>query len=180
MEQDTTIPTGLQSLLVELDFLSQIQRGKKPLLDFMVLVENDEWLKRFQKWWHGENKDTIMSKIENIVNRTVDAIVDHKNTAYIGILVNKLSDAKEGIASLLVTYGSFPKTIARINVQLQNIDLQLERYRHLIKGYKPGSDKEDKDEEKPDEKESQSDLIGSSERRRIKKALIKRSIDKQS
>lgn len=176
MNQDTSIPVGLQTLLTELDFISQIQRGDKPIMGDMILVESGEYMKRFKKWWAGETKDTIMSKVEQIVSKTVDAIVAHKKTAYIGLIVNKLSDAREGLAALLITYESYPKTKARINVQLQNIDLQLESYRDLIKGYKNMVNVEEKEEEKID-----LDFFdNSSEKRKIRKTRIKKSLDKQS
>lgn len=180
MNQDTSIPVGLQTLLTELDFISQIQRGNKPIMGEMILVDNDEWIKRiYKKFWFGETKDTIMSKIEQIISKTVDAIVAHKNTAYIGLIVNKLSDAREGIASLSVTYEDYPKTKARINVQLQNIDLQLESYRHLVKGYMNINEEDDKNVNNEIKLEGEF-FENSSEKRRIRKNRIKKSLEKES
>lgn len=178
MSTDTSIPIGLQSLLTELDFISQIERGKKPIMSTMTLVSHDEWWKRFQKYWEGETKDTIMSKVENIINKTVDAITDHKETPYIGILVNKLSDAEQGIKSLLVTYDAYPKTKARINIQIENIELQLKNYRHLIKGY--GSKTDDKQENNKEVEITLNPEFFDSSERRKRKGRIKKSMDKQS
>ena len=46
MNKDTSIPVGLQTLLTELGFISQIQRGKKPIMGEMILVESNEYVKR--------------------------------------------------------------------------------------------------------------------------------------
>ncbi len=190
MNKDTSIPVGLQTLLTELDFISQIKRGNKPIMGEMVLVDNNEWVKRAQKWWAGETKDTIMSKIDHIISKTVDAIIAHKETPYIGLIVNKLSDAREGISSLEVTYENFPKIKAKVRVLLQNIDFQLESYRHLIKGYINISEKtgeinliDDKREENDDKRQEINDVDffeGSSEKRKMRKTRIKKSLEKQS
>ena len=191
MSQDTTIPIGLQGLLTELDFIGQISRGQKPMMSEMVLVENTEYWKRVTKWWSGETKDTIMTKIENIVNRTVDAIIDHKETAYIGLLVNKFSQARAGIESLKITYEHYPKTISKINTQLDNIDLQLKNYRHLIKGYKNvDNNYSNNEDEKSENKISDTEVdintdveyfnLNSSEKKKSRRQRIKQNLDKLS
>ena len=123
-----------------------------------------------------------MSKIEQIISKTVDAIIAHKDTAYIGLIVNKLSDAREGIASLNITYADHPKIISAVNTQLANIDLQLINYRHLIKGYKDIETEMSslKLDPKEEEIKLENDFFdGSSEKRKLRRK-IKKSFDKLS
>ncbi len=130
-----SIPTGLQILLRDLDFLGQIARGQKACITNRVIVDGSTWSGAFYRAWKGENRINTITKIEQIVNRTVDAIYSHKQTDYLGIIINAFSYARNGIDALSSTYQDDPDMKARINVQLQNIDLQLNQYRHLIRGY---------------------------------------------
>ena len=136
LETRHAIPTSLQILLSDLDFLSQIKRNTKPCSD-RVLVDATSWTGAFYRFFKGENRSNVISKIEQIINQTVDAIETHKNTDHIKIIVNYLSNAKDGISSLITTYKDDPDVKARVNVILDIIDLQLARFRHLIKGFRP-------------------------------------------
>ena len=130
-----SIPTGLQILLSDLDFLGQITRGQKACITNRVIVDGNTWSGAFYRSMKGENRLNTINKIEQIVNQTVDAIESHKNTSYLEIIINYFSYARNGIDALNSTYQSDPDMRARLNVQLKNIDLQLNQYRHLIKGY---------------------------------------------
>lgn len=130
-----SIPAGLQILLGDLDFLGQISRGQKMCSTNRVIVDGDTWAGAFYRAWKGENRISTITKIEQIVNQTVDAIDSHKNTDYIGIIVDYFAYARNGVDALKSTYQNDPDMKARINVQLKNIDLQLNQYRHLIRGY---------------------------------------------
>ena len=135
MSSKSSIPTGLQILLRDLDFLGQIARGQKVCITNRVIIDGDSWLGAFYRAWKGEDRTSTINKIEQIVNQTVDAINSHKDTDYLDILVNYFAYARNGIDALSFTYQSDPDMKSRINVQLKNIDLQLDQYRHLIKGY---------------------------------------------
>lgn len=129
------IPTGLQILLSDLNFLSQIKRDTKPCCGDHVLVDSDSWYGAFYRFYKGENRENSISKIEQIVTQTIDAIESHKDTEHIRIIINYFSEAREGIQSLLSVYNNDPKIKAKIKVILDRIDIQLDRFRHLIKGF---------------------------------------------
>lgn len=131
-----SIPVELQSLLAKLYFLSQIKSGKKPLISNMTFVEKDSWTGWFFRKWHSETRDTCVSEIDKIIEETINVIEIHKhNKNHLTILINALSGSKVGIKSMMTTYRDDPKIIGRIKVQTDNIDIQLNLYRHLIKGY---------------------------------------------
>ena len=140
LEKRHAIPTGLQILLSELNFLSQIKRNTKPCCTDHVLVDSTSWSGAFYRFYKGENRNNSISKIEQIVSQTIDAIETHKNTDHIKIIINYFSDAREGVNSLLTVYSDDPDIKARIKVQLDIIDLQLDRFRHLIKGFRKEED----------------------------------------
>lgn len=130
-----SIPSGLQMLLRDLEFISQINRGQKACIASRTIVDGDSINGKAYRWWNSENRNGTITKIEEIVNRSIDEISKHQNTNYIGILINAFSKSRNGIETLLTTYQRDPDIISRIKVQLQNIDLQLSQYQHYIKGY---------------------------------------------
>jgi len=131
-----SIPVGLQTLLAKHYFLAQISRGYKPCMTNMTLIDATSWSGAFWRAWYGESRKTVMSDIENIVSETVDAINQHKKKGdFLRLIVNALASTRVGLESMKTTYRSDPSTIGRLEVQLKNIDLQLEKYRNLIKGY---------------------------------------------
>lgn len=168
-----SIPSGLQSLLADLNFLSQIKRNQKPCVSNRVIVDGDTWFGAFYRFMKGENKSNVISKVEQIFSQTMDAIDAHKDSDHIKIIINYAASARDGVANLKETYGEHPDILARINVQLDNIDLQLDRFRHLIKGYK----KEVEDEPFPGLNSESIDLMDSSmgEGKKFRRARLKRS-----
>ena len=131
-----SIPTGLQILLSDLSFLSQIKRNTKPCCSERVLVDSSSWAGALYRFYKGENRNQDISIIERIINQTVDAIEEHKNNDHIRIIVKYLSEAREGIFSLLTVYAEDPNIKARVKVQIDIVDNQLERFKHLIRGYR--------------------------------------------
>ena len=142
-----SIPTGLQILLSDLDFLGQVKRNTKPCTNDRVIVDANSWSGAFYRFFKGENRTNVVSKIEQIVSQTVDAIEAHKNSDHIKIIINYFANARNGVYSLLTTtYKDDPDIKAKLSVQIDIMDLQLDRFRHLIKGYR-------REEVSPSEKE---------------------------
>jgi len=142
-----SIPISLQTLLAKLNFLAQINRGYKPCISNMTLVDGSSWWGTLWRgWYYGENKKTVMTEISKIVNETIDAITTHKNRdEFLKLIVNALANTRVGIESMKTTYRHSPETISHLDVQLTNIDLQLNRYRYLIKGYQHNDDNMERD-----------------------------------
>ncbi len=138
-----SIPVGLRSLLTKHYFLAQITTGKKPCMTNMKLIDKSSWLcKPYRFLVVGETRKTVMTDIENIISQTIDAISTHQTKpAFLKLIINALASTRVGLESMTTTYRSDPDMISRLRVQLINIDLQLEKYRNLIKGYN-GSDEQ--------------------------------------
>ena len=127
-----SIPVGLQQLLAKHYFLAQISRGKKPNMTNMTFSDATSWVDAFWRgWYYRETKKTLISDIEKIINETIDAINNHQhNLDFLGLIINALAATRVGIESMTTTYRTHPETVGQIKVQLQNIDLQLNRCRH--------------------------------------------------
>jgi hypothetical protein len=132
-----SIPVGLRSLLSKHYFLAQITSGQKPCMSNMTLVDASSWSGAFWRAWYGESRKTVMTDIENIISQTIDSIVTHREQpAFLRLIINALASTRVGLESMSTTYRNDPAMIGRLLVQLTNIDLQLEKHRDLIKGYK--------------------------------------------
>ena len=149
MEQipKNSIPVSLQSLMADLDFLSQIKRNMKPCCNDRVLVDAESWTGAFYRFFKGESRLNVITKVEQIVHNAIEAIENEKYQEHLGLTINSLYNALSGIENLSYTYEKDPNMKARINVQIKNINIQLDRFRYLIKGCheKPVVKKEYKD-----------------------------------
>jgi len=135
-----SIPVGLRSLLAKHYFLAQISQGYKPCMSNMTLVDSTSWLGSIYRSWYGESRKTVIADIGDIINQTIDAISAHRNKpGFLRLLINALASTRVGIDSMKNTYRNDPAMISSIQVQLTNIDLQLQEYRHLITGYASSS-----------------------------------------
>jgi hypothetical protein len=131
-----SMPVDLQALLTKLHFISQIERGKKPCMSDMSFVKTDSYLVGpIIRWWKGESRKTLVPDIEKIVDEAIIKLTTYKdNEKYVSLIINLLASDRVSIESLITTYREDPKMISNIKVILTNIDLQLDQYRHLIKG----------------------------------------------
>lgn len=133
---NNSIPRRLQVLLSKLNFLSQITRGYKPCVNNMTLIDASSWYGAFQRSWNGESRKSLIAAVEQIVGETVEAINEHADDDFLlKLIINALPKSREGIDSLKITYKDDPEIISRVEVQLTSLDLQLDKFRALIKGY---------------------------------------------
>jgi len=136
-----SIPVGLRSLLSKHYFLAQVKAGIIPNMSDSSFTDTTSWVgkwggKFWRFWWYKEDRNTVMSDIENLITDTIDAINTHKDReAFLRLIINALASTRVGLHSMTTTYRDDPALIGRLQVQLTNIDLQLEKYRYLIKGY---------------------------------------------
>jgi hypothetical protein len=150
-----SIPTALQTLLVDLNFLSQIERKMKPCFNSRIIVD-DSLTSRVHRtilgWFQGEGRLNGIMKVEQIVNNSIEAIENQRYKEHLSLTINALNSARNGIDNLCYTYADDPDMKSRFNVLLQNVDIQLNRYRHLIKGYIPeANNSKEKEKEKKEE-----------------------------
>lgn len=133
----TSIPTGLQILLKDLDYLAQIPRGLKPCVKTRDFVDDHTWGGWFYRTFIvKESRKDVLAEVEKIIERAVDAIKNHKETEYIKVIIEYFYKARTGVANLSITYKGSPDIVSGIKVQLTNMDLQIKRYQQYIDGYK--------------------------------------------
>jgi len=130
------IPVSLQSLMGDLDFVSQIKRDMKPYFNDRILHDANSWYDYFLRRFKKIGKNHVITKVEEIVNNAIEAIENPKYREHLVLIINELNNALTGIENLAYTYENDPDMKARLNVQIKNVNIQLDRYRQLIKGVK--------------------------------------------
>jgi hypothetical protein len=74
--------------------------------------------------------------VNQTIEQTVEFIEDYKDTEFFSIIIEKLANARIGIANLAITYTkeNQPSVVSRINVILSNVDLTLKKYKNVLEG----------------------------------------------
>lgn len=130
-----SIPLTLNDLLVKLKIISMIERGQKINMATMTFIDSSSWLGALKRGIYGEGRKSLMIHLNQIVQQAIGTINEYQNTEFCPIIINHLSGAKIGIRNLEITYQSDPSVVAQLDVCISNIDLQLEKNKHLLEGH---------------------------------------------
>jgi hypothetical protein len=118
-----SIPSSLKNLLSKLEFLSMIDRGKKPCFSDMTFVSSSSWYGSWKRMLNGENRKNLLFELDQIIDQCILAIQEYTNTPYISIIIETLSKSKLGLENLILTYSDHPITVSKLRVHILNIDL---------------------------------------------------------
>lgn len=132
-----SIPSTLNDLLVKLQILSMISRGKKINMGVMSFTDANSWIGSLHRSLSGEGRKGLMIHLSQIVHQTIEAIYEYRDTEFCKLIVNHLAEAKIGIQNLITTYQADPNIVAQIKICIENIDLQLTKNQHLLEGHRP-------------------------------------------
>ena len=133
----STIPIELRELLKRGEYLSMIPVGKKPNMNDYTFVDAGSFMGAVYRMLHGENRRGLILEINSIIDQFILALKNYNDTEFLPLIVDTLSRMKiGGLSNLMETYTEAPDTLSDLRVCISNIDLQLQRYKHLIRGYK--------------------------------------------
>jgi len=137
-----TIPVELRELLKRGEYLSMLPAGKKPNMCDHTFVDAGSYLGAFYRMLHGENRRGMILEINSIIDQFILALKNYGETEFLPMIVDTLARMKNGgLMNLLKTYADAPDTTAELRVCIMNVELQLQRYKHLIQGYKAPEEK---------------------------------------
>jgi hypothetical protein len=125
-----TIPNSIKGLLAKLEFISMIERGKKPCFTDMTFVISTSWLGALKRMSYGENKKNLLFEIGEIIDQSALAIEEFNQTPYQILLLDNLVKAKLGLENLILTYASHPNTVAKLRVYIMNLEMILKKYNY--------------------------------------------------
>ena len=130
------IPGNIKEILINLEYLSKIEQGKKPCMSDQTFVNAygfSSYYGAFVRFMKSEGRKNMMIQINSIVDQALDALVKYKDADYYALLVEKLLSAKEGLQNLTRTYVKYPRITSDITVCIDNINLQLNKHcRQLV------------------------------------------------
>lgn len=129
------IPTTLNDILVKLTVLSKLEQGQKLNLSNFSFEDAGSWWGAIRRTIYGENRKSLITHLNQIINKAINCIEEYKETEFCSMVVNHLAKSKIGIESLLTTYQDDPHTVSNIEVIIRNIDTQLNKNRHLLDGH---------------------------------------------
>lgn len=124
------IPGNIKEILINLEYLSKLEQGKKPNMSDQTFVNAygfSSFYGAFVRFMKSEGRKNMMIQINSIVDQALDALVKYKDADYYGLLVEKLLSAKEGLLNLSKTYYKYPRTVSDITICIDNINLQLNK-----------------------------------------------------
>ena len=134
-EHSKSIPVDLNMILVKLEFISLIKRGYKINTNTMNFVDANSWSGAVRRMLSHENRKLSLDFITRTISSAIDAIDRYEKTSYLRILINSLNTARIGISELASTYRDDPEFVSNIKVCLASIDIQLNKFLNLVKGY---------------------------------------------
>jgi hypothetical protein len=127
-----SIPPTLKELLTRLEFLTMIKKKRKLCMHDNTFVNSDSWIGACKRYLTGENRHDMISHINTIVERSIQAIKEYNGTEFLSLILDKLLRARNGIANLKVTYKNAPDIVSQLVVCIDNINLQLQKNRDSL------------------------------------------------
>ena len=138
-QNTNAIPGPLMNLMAQLNFLGMIERGKKVNWYTQSFSDSNSYLGAIYRSTYGESRKGLIFHLSQIIDQSIRALEAYNNTSFCEIIINLLAKAKNGIQNLKTTYQKDPFVVSQIEVCISNIDMQLEKNKHLLKGVKVNS-----------------------------------------
>jgi hypothetical protein len=118
----------LGKLLVQLEYYSNLPKGKIPNLTHRTYDDPDSYVDKFKRTFitYNENREKTIKDIGLLTENTFTAIHKERRTQYYHVILNYLEGFRTGVENIPYGYPNDPDVRAKIKVILTNIDLQLE------------------------------------------------------
>jgi hypothetical protein len=122
------ISSNLRQLLVKLEFIGKIEAGQKPNMYKLTMSDSASWLDSFYRNFTGENSINMAHELEIILSECQTNIDRYQNDIdIVQLITNKLSNYRNGIKNLLVTYNSKTNISCRLEVLLNTTDILIKK-----------------------------------------------------
>jgi hypothetical protein len=160
---------SINHLLCKLKVLSKIQSGQKIIIDdakiSILECDRNRW-DRLLKWWFGENRYTMMDKLNSLYFELKDMINilsenTKKNRHTLERLSNEMTAAMRGLNNLMLTYSTDKTIISQMETISENFKVEIDRMNKYtnkpqIEQYNDNDDNNinnDKDNAEPENKQ---------------------------
>lgn len=129
----SAIPPHLKELLGKLEFISMCPKNRKICFGDSCFVSG--WKGSIQRAIKGEGRKSMVTALNSIVDEAINALTSYSGTEYVSLIVNALARSKTGLTNLMETYAFRADTVSSLRIVLLNIELTLDKYKHLIHGH---------------------------------------------
>jgi hypothetical protein len=127
-----SIPEPLHDLLVELHVISMIEKGYKINIKSMSFVSSSSFMGSFKRLFQGEGRENLVIYLNQTIQNTITSLAEYNDVRLRTSILKHLIAAKKGISNLLTTYQNDPNIFAKISIFLENIDIQLDKYKEIV------------------------------------------------
>jgi len=129
------MPSTLQEILIRLKYIGGIKRGVK--LNIQNLSYSDSsWFETIRRSLSGEGRAHTQEFLKNVVSSSLDIINDYKDSEFIETILEHLSNTVVGLENLRETYRMDPEFECRVSTIIENVNFQLDKNKHFLKGRK--------------------------------------------
>lgn len=126
MTSEYRIPAPLQNTINNLTFIASTQPGDKIFFNDKVHIRENNWYLRAKRFIYGENLDTQIKIIREIIELGLDSIKSYSNNVHYHRLIKEFFRAREGLANLRNTYLQDGKEMGQIDNILYIMKNQLD------------------------------------------------------
>lgn len=126
-----TIPESLKELLNDLEYISQIEPGKKLNLSSKTFSDSGGFTTYCRRRITGEGAGKTVDYLDGIIEKSINSLNYYQSLDgdHFDLLIEGITSAKEGIKNLKMTYHNDPNTVSKLSVIIKNIDIQLKNFR---------------------------------------------------
>ena len=125
-ETVNTLPNELNDILVKLKFLSLIKREQSVNFATMT-IHNVSFWSNFCSMFYSENTKGMLRSIKTIIEDAIGALNEYKETEYLVVIRDYLSEAQIGLQNLLITYNYDPVVVSNLKVIIDNVSMHLKK-----------------------------------------------------
>lgn len=110
----------LETLLIDLTFLSYIQEGEKISFSTHQIYDSRAYASSLKRLLKGDSRNGTLSDIKKLLANAENLC--NKYPSYSDKILQKLKESKKGIECLITTYDSDPYIKSELNVIIETID----------------------------------------------------------
>tara|TARA_B100001287_G_C22624208_1_gene501662 strand:+ start:256 stop:870 length:615 start_codon:yes stop_codon:yes gene_type:complete len=147
--KDETKPRNtIEDILLNMKIISEINENDKLLTNNECLEIDTRYFQSFQRWWYEDGRDNTLIKLDEIIkmlfsyidqnynsndNNTITKNFKEGKTHLFQRIHRSLSNSIKGLENLKTTYKDDIKTISKVDLLIEKINIKIERMSQRIK-----------------------------------------------
>ena len=140
-KEEDDVEMDIETIILNMRIISEIKENDKLVANKKCLEIDTRYMQSIQRWWYQDGRQNALIKISKIVNNLFDFIdktygVNEKNKRPETFEEDKthlfqrihiiLSNSIKGLENLKITYRNDIKTITKIDLIIEKINIKLE------------------------------------------------------